>query len=277
MSGGKSTELKKESASSDVSRLDKKKQLATSGEGRYKDVESLAKSAGEIAKMSESRSLDTRFRENNKIIYPEMSDRNFVNNFREIRTKMLSLSQGKNFIAMVTSVSHKGGASFVALNLATAFSFEESKTSILVDCNLRNPSLHSMTDLEQQNGLTDYLEDTSIDMEEIIYQSGIPRMRLIPVGRQQESVSEYFTSVRMKNFLDAVHNRYMDRYIFLDSPPIGESVDARILAELCDIVVLVVEYGKVTRSKLRQVVDSIGQEKLAGIVFNREPDMLFVD
>jgi len=271
MSGGKSTELKDKSVSPDVRRL------ATTGEGRYKDVEALAQSAREIAEMKDTRLLDTKFRENNKIIYPEMPARNVVNNFREIRTKMLALSQGKNFIAMVTSVGNKGGASFVALNLASAFSFEESKTSILIDCNLRHPNLHSMVDLEQNDGLTDYLEDTSINLEEIIYHSGIPRMRIIPVGRKQESVSEYFTSVRMKNFLDAVHNRYMDRFIFLDSPPIGESVDARILAELCDIVVLVVEYGKVTKSKLNEAVDSIGKEKLAGIVFNREPDMLFVE
>ena len=252
------------------------KELANVRSRKSQNVESLARSALEIAAMQETRLLDPHFCDDNKIIYPEMSDRTIANNFREIRTKMLTLSEGQNFIAMVTSVGNQGGSSFVSLNLASAFSFEESKTSILVDCNLRHPCLHSVVGLEQDKGLTDYLEDTSINLEDIIYSSGLPRMRMIPVGNKKESVAEYFTSVRMKRFLDNVHSRYMDRFIFLDAPPIGESVDARILAELCDFVVLVVEYGKVTRKMLQYAVDSIGRNKLAGVVFNREPDLFFM-
>jgi len=259
-----------------ITSIESRQQLATSGKGKFKNVDLLAKSAREIAEMKESNLLGHQFCDNNKIIYPDMQERNVANKFREIRTKMLALSEGQNFIAMVTSVGNDGGASFVALNLATAFAFEESKTSILIDCNLRHPSLHEMVALNHSKGLTDYLEDTEIAIEEIIYPSGLPRMRMIPVGRKQESVAEYFTSVRMKKFLDNVHSRYMDRFILLDSPPIGESVDARILAELCDFVVLVVEYGKVTQSKLRAAVDNIGKDKLAGVVFNREPELFLL-
>lgn len=252
------------------------KQIVPIRDRKIVDLESLSSSARQIAEMKETQLLDPAYHDHNKIIYQDMPDKRIANTFREIRTKLLALSQGENFIAMVTSVGSGGGASFVSLNLASAFSFEESKTSILVDCNLRNPGIHDIVSLEPEQGLTDFLEDNDIDLETIIYPSGIKRLRIIPVGKRSESVVEYFTSVRMKRFLDTIHLRYMDRFIFLDAPPIGESVDARILAELCDYIILVVEYGKVTEGKLKSAIEAIGKEKLAGVVFNREPDLLLM-
>jgi len=248
-------------------------QIVPIGDRKSMNIDAMVKSARQIAEMNEARYLLATEHDKRKIIYQDMPDNRIANSFREIRTKMLALSQGKNFICMVTSVNSGGGASFVSMNLGTAFSFEESKTSIVVDCNFRRPNLDKMIDLDADQGLTDFLEENDIGLEKIIYPSGIKRLRLIPVGQKRESVVEYFTSVRMQRFLDALVSRYMDRFIFLDAPPIGESVDARILAELCDFVVLVVEYGKVTEKKLIGAVDAIGKDKLAGIVFNREPDL----
>ena len=248
-------------------------QIVSAGNRKTMNLEAMVKSAREIAEMNEDRYLQATEHDKRKIIYQDMPEGRIANTFREIRTKMLALSQGKNFICMVTSVNSGGGASFVSMNLATAFSFEESKTSIVVDCNLRHPILDKMVDLEADQGLTDFLEENEIGIERIIYPSGIKRVRLIPVGQRRENVVEYFTSVRMKRFLDSLVSRYMDRFIFLDAPPIGDSVDARILAELCDFVILVVEYGKVTEKKLKTAVDAIGRDRLAGVVFNREPDL----
>jgi len=248
-------------------------QIVSIGDRKSMNLDAMVKSAREIAEMNENQYLLATEHDRKRLIYQDMPDNRIANAFREIRTKMLALSQGRNFICMVTSVNSGGGASFVSMNLATAFSFEESKTSIVVDCNLRRPTVDTMVGLEADQGLTDFLEENEIDLENIIYPSGIKRVRLIPVGQKRENVVEYFTSVRMKRFLDALVNRYMDRFIFLDAPSIGDSVDARILAELCDFVILVVEYGKVTEKKLKSAVDAIGRDRLAGVVFNREPDL----
>lgn len=247
------------------------KQIVPIRSGRNAELDVLASAARQITKMRDSKILRQSYCDINKIIYPAMADRNIANSFREIRTKILTLSQGHNFITMVSSVGSQGGASFVSLNIATAFSFEESKTALLVDCNLRNPKQHELLSLENKVGLTDYLEDTSIDMKNIIYPSGIKRLRIIPVGKKRENVVEYFTSIRMKRFLDAIQMRYNDRYIFIDAPSVGESVDARIIAELCDFVVLVVDYAKVTEAKLMKSVEAVGEERLAGVILNRDP------
>jgi protein-tyrosine kinase len=73
----------------------------------------------------------------------------------------------------------------------------------------------------------------------------------------------------MKLFLKEIKRRYLDRYIIVDSPSVGDfSADTRIIAELCDFVVLVVPYGKVTDSEIRASIEILGQHRIAGVVFN---------
>ena len=140
-----------------------------------------------------------------------------------------------------------------------------------MDCNLRTPSLHRVFGPGAFPGLTDYLENTEMNVSEIIHPVGIERLRIIHSGGQRELPSEYFTSLKMKRLLDGVRQRYRERYIIMDAPPMTESADMQILAELCDYVVLVVPYGRVTESQIDACVKVIGETKLLGIVFNNEP------
>jgi protein-tyrosine kinase len=245
--------------------------LVPVSETKGSDLALIAAASRQIATMSEPRKLDQEYLKDSRIIFPEMQNRKVANAFREIRTKLLRRSQGQNPVTMVTSVSARGGGSFIALNLAAAFAFDDSKTSLLVDCNLRDPSQHNRIGIEPEYGLTDYLENPELDTELIIYPSGIHRLRIIPVGRRRENVVEHFTSLRMRNLISDIQGRYPDRYIILDAPPVGESVDARILADLCDLVVIVVDYGKVTESQVMSAVDAVGKEKLAGVILNNDP------
>ena len=72
----------------------------------------------------------------------------------------------------------------------------------------------------------------------------------------------------MAGFIDNLKTRYPDRYLILDAPPIGVSAEARILTELSDLVVLVVPYGRVNEAQVAAAVDTIGEDRLAGIIFN---------
>ena len=80
----------------------------------------------------------------------------------------------------------------------------------------------------------------------------------------------------MKRLLDNIHQRYRERYIILDAPPMTESADTQIIADLCDYVLLVVPYGKVTDAQVDACAKAIGEKKLLGVVFNNElapPDL----
>lgn len=235
-------------------------------------IEQRATASAAIAHMQEKSPLGKQALDLNRIIYPQLGENGTVRAFREIRTKIIQKTQGRNCIIMVTSVPGGGGSSFVTLNLGVAFAFDAGKTALLLDCNLRNPSLQRLFGSGTFRGLTDYLENPELDIVDIIHPVGIERLRVIPSGGRREIPAEYFTSLKMKRLLDSVMQRYQERYIFIDAPPMTQSADTQILAELCDYVVLVVPYARVAESQVAACAKAIGDKKLIGIVFNNEPD-----
>ena len=222
----------------------------------------------QIVRMQEPRRLTHDDLDERRIIYPESRNRALVNRFRDLRTKLLEVSGGNNFTLVVSGASSGAGSSFVALNLAAAFAFDQAKTALIIDCNLREPSLHSTLDVMPETGLTDFLDDPDYDISRILYPTGIPRLRLIPAGSRRETPSEFFTSFRMKQFLQAIRRRYPDRFIVLDTAPISESPDARILTELCDYAMLVVPHGKITAATAEQAATAFNPDKFVGAVIN---------
>ncbi len=203
-----------------------------------------------------------------KLVHPGMSNKEFLNSFREIRTKILKHAGGSNFVVSVAAVTREAGCSFVAANLAAALALDKTKTALLIDCNLYQPNLHQLLDIDVDSGLLDYLADDRLDINDIIYATGIPRLRVIPLGNQTEVGAEYFGSERMLQLIDDLKRRYGDRYIVLDVPPIGLWAEARVLTELSDFSVIVVPYGKVNKKQLFAAIDAVGEEKLAGLIFN---------
>lgn len=222
----------------------------------------------QIVRMQEPRRLLPDDLDERRIIYPESSNRKLVNHFRNLRTKLLEKSGGNNFTLVVSGAREGAGSSFVALNLAAAFAFDEAKTALIIDCNLREPALHSTLDIVPESGLTDFLDDPDYDIARILYPTGIPRLRLIPAGSRRETPAEFFTSFRMKQFLQAVRRRYPDRFIVLDTAPITESPDARILTELCDYAMLVIPHAGMTADGIEQAAGAFHAEKFVGAVIN---------
>ena len=230
-------------------------------------------STKEIALMDNGDLLEQHELAELRVIHSEMNDTTIANTYRDLRTKLIQRSRGKNFIAMLTSCVVGEDSSSTALNLATAFSFDESKTSLLIDCNLNNPRLDAFLNLDTDSGLTDYLENEHIDIESILHTTGIKRLKMIPAGTSRETATEYFTSLRMRQLMADLLARYDDRYIFIDAAPITESADTRILVEICDFVILVVPYGRVTKNRICEAAEAIGKEKLLGIAFSDIPRM----
>lgn len=221
-----------------------------------------------IRSMAQVRTFAEEELQKRKIVYAGMPDKKLLNIYRDIRTKLIRKSSGKNFVLLVSSVCDGGGASFNALNIAAAFSLDEAKTSMLLDCNLHRSSFADLVGMEVEAGLTDYLVNDEIDAEDVIYASGVPRVRVVPAGTYTESGAEYFSSVRMTQFIDSIKSRYPDRFIVIDAPALTNSAEARILAELSDYVLMVVPRGKVTQQQIKKSREAVDRDKLIGFIFN---------
>lgn len=221
-----------------------------------------------IARISGGQALTPAQLRDRAVIYRTDVARPEVDAFRDLRTKLLAMVDG-NFVTLVAPVSRGCGGSFVARNLAAAMAFDETKSSLLVDCDLRHPSQDATMRVDTATGgLTDYLEDTEADLGTVLYDTGVPRLRLLPAGRQRETGAEYFSTFRMRLLLDSLRSRYPDRYVVLDSPPVIGSPDARILADLADVVVLIAGYGRDTPSTIAQAASNFDPAKFAGVLFN---------
>ncbi|MGQ7844953.1 CpsD/CapB family tyrosine-protein kinase [Granulosicoccus sp. 3-233] len=239
------------------------------------DSVSLADRArADLANMEEARLFSDRQLDVLGIVHPRSKNRDMVDAMRQLRTKLYSLKPEGNFSVLVSSVVPEGGGSFVSLNLAATIAFDKAKTSMLVEANLHTPVLHRLMKLvgrEDAHGLLDYLERPELGIEHIVSPSGIPRMRVVPIGSHHEISAEHFTSARYKQLMLDIKERYDNRFVIVDGPAMSTSADARILSEICDYTVLVIPYGGVTPGALDAVIDEIDERRLAGIVMNNQP------
>lgn len=230
-----------------------------------------ATSSDEIARMTEPVRRSETELSTRRIIYPSMRDTSIRDTFRDLRTSVLQKAGSSNAIVLVTSTSEHGGGSFVARNLAAAIAFDENRTALLVDCNLRAPTHEELVIGEDPLGLTDFLRDQDVAVAEIIHPSGIPRLRVIPIGRNKEPGSEYFALLKIQRLFRELKQRYRERFIVVDAPAVAVSADVRMLAELCDYAILVVPYAGSTETQIDAAVNAIGEQRLLGTIINDEP------
>ena len=228
---------------------------------------------GDIALMKEITAKGKQDLEKRKIIYSDMLNTKVVDQFREIRTHIYQEIKKNNSPVLVTSVIGGTGNTFVTLNIAAAIALDDSKTSLIVDCNLAKPGFKDFVDETNNLGVTDYIEN-DYGLEELIQPVGINRLRLISSGTKKESITDYFTSKKLHQLFLELKQRYSDRIILVDSPAINDSADAKILSNFFSHVILVVPYRMVTENQIVAAIRAIGKEKIIGIVTNREPRFL---
>lgn len=249
------------------------------GAGEGESTRAPARTAGEsraldIARMRMPPPWPPTALEARRLIYPGMKDVRMLNAFRLLRTRLFSVAGCGRLTIAVTGVARGGGASFAARNLAAALAMDAIQTVLLVDANLRCPGLDDLLAEPGDGpvtGLTDYLAGRIDDPAAIIHATGVPRLRLIPVGTLRTDAVESMSMTRLHELFSHLRARYPDRNLVLDLPPILDEADARILAGLADTVVLAVRYGRDAAHRVQVAADVIPSERFGGIVFNDEP------
>ncbi len=224
----------------------------------------------QIDKMSEIHRFSKSEMDKLKLLYQGTSNGDMLKTFRDIRTRLYSGREAKNFTCMITSAAPCGGGSHITKNLAAAIALDKTRTALVVDANFYSPSMNDIIVTDAEAGLTDFLENPKLAVGSIVYASGIPRVRIVPAGDNADGAAERLSSKRMNSFMDELKHRYSDRYILIDAPSVGEyAAEARMLAGLSDFVVLVVPSGKVTVDQVKACISNLGEENIALLVFNQ--------
>lgn len=169
--------------------------------------------------------------------------------YRTIRTNLqfaLSGNDKKRFL--VTSSVHTEGKTVTSTNLASIFAQDTKKTVLLVDCDLRKPSVHRYLSLEMEHGITDYLEH-DIPLPQLIKNTEIPNLDIITCGTIPENPSELLGCERMDQFIADAEELY--DYVIYDTPPIIPVTDAAVLGPKMQGAVLLIKAGDTQRETVK--------------------------
>lgn len=190
--------------------------------------------------------------------------------YRKLKSVLVKLTKGDGFFKntiMVTSAVPNEGKTLTALNLAISLAQEFDHTVLLVDADLRRPSIQSYLNVNSKCGFSDYLLG-EIDIGDTIIGTGIGKLSVIPAGRTIPNPVELFTSHKMRDLIEEMKYRYNDRYLIFDTPPILPFAETRSLAHLVDGVLFVVKERLASQENIKEAVEALKGCELLGIIYN---------
>lgn len=189
--------------------------------------------------------------------------------YRKLKSVIVKLTKEKLFLNMLMVTSSVGGEgkSLTACNLALSLAQEFDHTVLLVDADIRKPSIHNYLGIKNSAGLTDCLLD-EVDIKDALIRTGIGKLSFLSAGRNVPNPAEVFTSQRMRDFFLEMKNRYNDRYIIIDTPPVLPFAETRSLSTIVDGIVLVAKEGLVTLHNIEETMEYIKGTPMLGIVYN---------
>ena len=194
----------------------------------------------------------------------------FTDAYKMLRTQVLQrLNENHWNVLAVTSPGVGEGKTLTALNLAASLALEVDYTVLLVDANLRHPSLHEHLNIPGEPGLSDYLiEDTPLP-ELLVHPKGIDHLTILPGGRALLNSAEMLNSPKMSKLVDELKSRYAGRIVIFDLPPVLDASDAMAFSPYVDATLLVVEEGKTTKKEVENAVDMLSSTNILGTVLNK--------
>nr|WP_321466504.1 CpsD/CapB family tyrosine-protein kinase [uncultured Desulfobulbus sp.] len=204
----------------------------------------------------------------NRLVLSTMTTGPIPESIRSLRTRILFPGEGPvPRSILITSTAPGEGKSFISANLAISLAQGVDNYCLLVDCDLRRPSQHELFGLSNKAGLSDYLQHKK-RIQELLAPSGVDKLSILPAGPPPINPAELASSGAMIGLVDEISQRYDDRIVLLDSPPLHSASETAVLAQHVDGVVLVVRHGSSRREYVKALVDTIGREKILGVVFN---------
>jgi capsular exopolysaccharide synthesis family protein len=189
----------------------------------------------------------------------------FVEQYRKLAGVLHHAQTEKNIkVVMVASAVAGEGKSLTATNLALTFSESYHRTVLLIDADLRRPTLHETFQVPNTSGLSDGLRADREEKLSLVRLSS--RLTLLTAGRPDPDPMSSLTSGRMARVIEEAASRF--DWVIIDTPPIGLLPDARLLAAMADTTLLVIRAARTPYPFIRRAVEAIGRERIFGVVLN---------
>ena len=212
-------------------------------------------------------SLDSSHLEKHRLMML-IDDPKSVDCYNLLCTKLLQKTRdnGLNTI-MVTSALEDEGKTITSINLAVSIAREVKQTVMLVDTDLRNPTIHHYLGCDGQKGLRDYLLDDE-PLAKLLVNPGLARMVVLAAGKRLTGSTEILGSPKMEKLVEEMKRRYPERYVIFDCPPLLASPDALIFSSYVDGVILVVKAGKTPKDLISKAIELLHGKNIIGLVMN---------
>jgi receptor protein-tyrosine kinase len=194
-----------------------------------------------------------------------------VDEYRIIKRTILSNAAPgtRRNVVMVTSAQPGEGKTFTALSLAMSVVAEENVHVLLVDLDVVKQDVCRRLSIEAEIGLVDLLADSTLTLAQVLVQTDVPRLTVLPAGLDRPLAHELMASPKMQTLMDYLSDRYRNGLVIIDVAPVLATADASLLAANVGQVLLVVEANRTRRSSVEQTLSLLKECSTISLVLNK--------
>jgi protein-tyrosine kinase len=197
------------------------------------------------------------------------SDSAAIAAYRMLRTRLLHRASANDWrVIAVTSAGANDGKTLTALNLALSMAREKSREIILLDMDMRNPSVCRTLGVHPPHDLRDYLERGG-DVRHLFFTVGSDNLLIAGSMRPTQHASELLGSPRFEELLSTLRQGAVDPVVLIDLPPVLLTDDALVVAPKVDAMLLVASEGVTGRADFTKALSILSEFPMAGVVLNR--------
>lgn len=190
--------------------------------------------------------------------------------FDVLRTQVLQKMDENGWRTLaITSPSVESGKTVVAINLAMSIAQQTNRTALLVDFDLRRPSVARYLGLNRSLSLNDFL-DGRANVGDALVNPGIERFVVLPTNQPVTGASEVLSSSKVGHLIDDLRERYSDRIVIFDLPPVLAADDVMSVLPRIDCVLMVVGSGVSTENEVEEAMSRLSKANLLGVVLNKD-------
>ena len=176
---------------------------------------------------------------------------------------------GISHLMMVTSARPSEGKTFMAVNLALSMALEKDITVLLIDADVAQPAIPGVLGFESDRGLLDLLVDPTLDMSDVMIRTNLDNLSILPAGRDTPNANELLASSKMEALVKEIAERYPDRVIIFDTPPVLVRTETSVLASHVGQVAFVIEAEQTNESAVKESLELLNGCSNIGLILNK--------